>query len=250
LMLATVAKFSSRVAGPNHSHLAPFMDYSMLDTCSRCYTRIAPWLTSSACVAHGLLRAQHFSASHRSQITPRSILGLPHRSRIAPFSAFPALCCLSGSLRCSALHALLAPGSDFSSPDSRVSHRSRIASRSILGLPRRARIAPVSTLPALRCPRIPPSASLSARTRHELLRARHLAFRIVPGLLRARCFPPCVARGSLRSQRLTLTALLRRLFARPLVPAPFLEFPLRFLLLSVLGVPCFPRIAPRFTLSA
>jgi hypothetical protein len=117
----------------------------MLDTCSRCYTRIAPWLTSRACVAHGLLRAQHFSASHRSQITPRSILGFPRRSRIAPFSAFPALCCLSGSLRCSALHALLAPGSDFSSPDSRVSHRSRIASRSILGLPRRARIAPVST---------------------------------------------------------------------------------------------------------
>jgi len=221
----------------------------MLDTCSRCYTRIAPWLTSSAGVAHGLLRAQHFSAWHRSQITPRSILDLPRRSRIAPFSAFPVLCC-PRIAPCSALHALLAPGSDFSSPDSRVSHRSQIASRSTLDLPRRARIAPISTLPALRCPRIPPSASLSARTRHELLRARHLAFRIVLGLLRARCFPPCVARGLLRFQRLTLTAWLRRLFARPLVPAPFLEFPLRFLLFPVLGVPCFPRIAPRFTLSA
>jgi len=157
----------------------------MLDTCSRCYTRITPWLTSSACVAHGLLRAQHFSASHHSQIALRSILGLPRRSRIAPFLAFPALC----RQRIAPLFStarVLAPGSDCSSPDSRVSHRSRIASRSTLGLPRRARIAPCSTFPALRCPRIAPSTSLSARTRHKLLRARHLAFRIVLGLLRAR----------------------------------------------------------------
>jgi len=27
--------------------LAPLMDYSMLDTFTLCYTRIAPWLTSS-----------------------------------------------------------------------------------------------------------------------------------------------------------------------------------------------------------
>jgi len=131
----------------------------------------------------------------------------------------------SGSLRCSALHALLVPDADCSLPDSRVSHRSRIASRSILDLPRRARIAPRSSLPALRCPRIPPSASLSARTRRELLRARHLAFRSVLGLLRARRFPPCVACGLLRAQRLTLTVLLRRLFARHSVPAPFLNSP-------------------------
>jgi hypothetical protein len=191
--------------------------------------------TSALRTVRGLLRARLLAF--------RAVLGLLRSRRFPP-------CAVSGSLRCAALHALVAPGSDCSLPDSRVSHRSRIASRSTLGLPRRARIAPCSSLPALRCPRIPPSASLSARTKHELLRARHLAFRIVLGLLRARCFPPCVARGLLRFQRLTLTAWLRRLFARPLVPAPFLEFPLRFLLFPVLGVPCFPRIAPRFTLSA
>jgi len=191
--------------------------------------------TSALRTVRGLLRARSLAF--------RAVPGLLRSRRFPP-------CAVSGSLRCAALHALMAPGSDCSSPDSRVSHRSRIASRSTLGLPRRARIAPSSSLPALRCPRIPPSASLSARTRHELLRARHLAFRIVLGLLRARCFPPCVACGLLRFQRLTLTAWLRRLFARPLVSAPFLEFPLRFLLFPVLGVPCFPRIAPRFTLSA
>jgi hypothetical protein len=49
--------------------VTPFRNCSLLDTCSRCYTRIAPWLTSSACVAHGVRRAQHFSASHHSRLS-------------------------------------------------------------------------------------------------------------------------------------------------------------------------------------
>jgi len=169
----------------------------MIDTCSRCYTRIAPWLTSSACAAHRLLRVQHFSAPHRSRIAPRSILGLPRRVRIAPSPPFPALCCLRfvprGTL--STQHFLprrprwIAPRS---TPCS--SHRSRIASRSTLGLPHRAQIAPRSTLPALRCLRIAPLATLSARTRHEFLRARHLAFRTVPGSLLADRSVPVTSR--------------------------------------------------------
>jgi hypothetical protein len=186
--------FTSRVAGPNPSHFAPFRDCSLLDTCSRCYTRIAPWLTSSACVARGLRRAQHFSASHHSRIAPRSILGLPRRARIAPCSSLPALCrscfCPCGLIvPCGSIQAqhFLPRRLRWIAPRStpRSSHRSRIASRSTLDLPRRARIAPFSTLPALRCLRIAPYASLSARTRHELLRARHLAFRTVLGSLLA-----------------------------------------------------------------
>jgi hypothetical protein len=187
---------SLRILLPS-SWLPPFRNCSLLDTCSRCYTRIAPWLTSSACVAYGVRRAQHFSASHHSRIAPRSILGLPHRTWIAPCPVFPALCCSRlapfGSLR--AQHFLprrlrwIAPRS---SP--RSSHRSRIASRSTLGLPHRARIAPRSTLPALRCLRIAPLATLSARTRHEFLRARHLAFRTVPGSLLADRSVPVTSR--------------------------------------------------------
>jgi len=114
----------------------------------------------------------------------------------------------SGSLRCSALHALLVPDADCSLPDSRVSHRSRIASRSILDLPRRARIAPRSSLPALRCLRIAPRPTLNTN---------------------------CLAQTSLRSTFSARTVL---------------EFSLRIIQFRVLGVPCFPRIAPRFTLSA
>jgi hypothetical protein len=126
--------------------------------------------TSALRTVRGLLRARY--------LTFRAVPGLLRSRRFPPRA-------VSGLLRWSALHALLVPDSDFSLPDSRVSHRSRIASRSTLDLPQRARIAPCSSLPAPRCPRIPPSASLSARTRHELLRARYLAFRIVPGSLLA-----------------------------------------------------------------
>jgi hypothetical protein len=184
---------------------------SLSDTCSRCYTRIAPWLTSSACVAHGLLRAQHFSAPHHAQIALRPILGLPRRSRIAPFLAFPALCCQRIAPLFSTAR-VLAPGSDCSSPDSRVSHRSRIASRSTLGLPHRARLSPC-------------------------------------GLLRARCFPPCAARGSLRRHRLALAPGTNYFVLDTWPSAPCSVLSLRIAPCSLLPALRCPRIAPLASLN-
>jgi len=178
--------FTSRVAGPNPSHFAPFRDCSLLDTCSRCYTRIAPWLTSSACVARGLRRAQHFSASHHSRIAPRSILGLPRRARIAPCSSLPALCrscfCPCGLIvPCGSIQAqhFLPRRLRWIAPRStpRSSHRSRIASRSTLDLPRRARIAPILALNTNCLARTSPRSTFSARTVPEL----PLAVPSVPG---------------------------------------------------------------------
>jgi len=82
---------TSRVAGPNPPHFAPLRNCSLLDTYTKSYTRIAPWLTLSACAGSGLLRGQHFSAPPRSQIAPRSTLGFQHLARIAPYSALAAL---------------------------------------------------------------------------------------------------------------------------------------------------------------
>jgi len=81
----------SRVAGPNPPHFAPRKNYFLLDTYTKRYTRIAPWLTLSACAGRGLLRAQHFSALPRSRIAPRSTLGFQRLTRIAPCPALPAL---------------------------------------------------------------------------------------------------------------------------------------------------------------
>jgi len=183
-------------------------------------------LTSSACVAHGVRRAQHFSASHHSRIAPRSILGLPHRTWIAPCPVFPALCCSRlapfGSLR--AQHFLprrlrwIAPRS---SP--RSSHRSRIASRSTLGLPHRARIAPRSTLPAPRCPRIAPLV-------HRLT--------LAPG---TNCFVldtwPSASRPAL-SLRIAPCSLLPALRCLRIAPR------------STLSTNCLAQTSPRSTLSA
>jgi len=47
-----LAKFF-RVAGPNLLHFAPVRNYSLLDTCTQCYTRIAPWLTLNAGAGYG-----------------------------------------------------------------------------------------------------------------------------------------------------------------------------------------------------
>jgi len=209
---------------------------------------------------------QHFSASHRPRIAPLAILGLPRPSRIAPFPAFPALCC-SWSVPCGAtdprgpvdLCGLLrsdlstlctfclgACAGSLPALTPRSSHRSQIALRSTLGVPLRVRIAPLSWLPARRCLRIAPYATLSARTRHESLRARHLAFHTGFGLLRSRCFPPCASCGLLRARRLTLTASLGRLLARPLVPAPLPNFPLRFHPFPALGSSSLPADCSAF----
>jgi len=156
VMLGPFASASSSLLDPRLTcYVASLAGHRVLDTCSRRYTRIAPWLTSSACAVRGLRRAQHFSASHHSRIAPRSILGLPRRVRIAPCSAFPALCrscfCPCGQIApfgsIQALHFLprrlrwIAPRS---SP--RSSHRSRIASRSTLDPPRRAQRSPCGLL--------------------------------------------------------------------------------------------------------
>jgi len=190
----------ARVAGPNHSHFAPVRDCSLLDTCSRCYTRIAPWLTSSACVVRGLRRAQHFSASHHSRIAPRSILGLPHRARRSPCGLLRARCFPP----CAAPVIVLADRS-FLSVRSRCCTFCLGVCAGFLPAPRRAPrtvrellrarhltvriasgalLADCSSLDASR-PALPADcsarASLSARTVHKFLRARHLAFRIAPG---------------------------------------------------------------------
>jgi len=96
---------------PPHFAVAPFTDYSMLDTCrallhadcsalhiarpalvtdltrrptldALCLLRIAPLATQCARAGHGSLRAR---------IAPCSALGTPPRSRIAPYSTLSAL---------------------------------------------------------------------------------------------------------------------------------------------------------------
>lgn len=222
---------TSRVAGPNPTHSAPLMDCSMPDTCSRCYTRIAPWLTSSACAGHGLLRVQRFSASHRLRIAPRSTLGLPRRAWIAPGLAFPAL---------------------------RVSRFGPCGPTDPCGSLPIQRFCLDVPLGLLRASRRAP------RTVRELIRARHLTFRIALGLLRSRRFPPCFARGLLRLHRLALApltncfvrdtwlstscpALSLRMEPCPLLPA--LRLP-RIAPLPALNDHCLARTSPRSTLTA
>jgi len=249
----------SRVAGPNHSHFAPKMDCSMLDTCTLCYTRIAPWLTPSTCVARGSLRVQHLSASHRAPITPCSTLGIPCPARIAPCLAFLP-CAAHGSLRVQhfPLHAepglLRAPHFALCTVH-RLLRARHLAFGSERGLLHARPLVPCTGRGSLRV------QHLALRTAHELLRARHLAFHALPGLLRARHFLPCVARGLLRAQHL---ACVHRTRIAPL-PTHF-DASLRVQITphSTLGIldstqiaPCsvpialsYPRIAPCSTLSA
>jgi hypothetical protein len=100
---------SSRVAGPNPSHSAPHRNYSLLDTYIRRYTRIAPWLTSNVRADHGLLRAQHFSASPRPRIAPWSTLDSPHRAWIAPCPVPCALVLVSDHSAARTLRSVLNP---------------------------------------------------------------------------------------------------------------------------------------------
>ena len=138
---------TSRVAGPNPPHFAPRKNYFLLDTYTKRYTRIAPWLTLSACAGRGLLRAQHFSAPPRSRIAPCPTLGFQRLTRIAPCPALPALmlnpdCSVPGTSRPDAEPGLL-----------RVQH-----------------------LPLRSMHRLLRARPFAFRTGHELLRVRHLAF--------------------------------------------------------------------------
>jgi len=89
--LAALQPLSKPSCWSQPSALRTAQECFLLDTCTKRYTRIAPWLTLSACAGRGLLRVQHFSAPPRSRIAPCSTLGFPHLARIAPCLALPAL---------------------------------------------------------------------------------------------------------------------------------------------------------------
>jgi hypothetical protein len=174
---------SGRVAGPNPPHFAPIRNCSLLDTYTKCYTRIAPWLTLNACAGHGSLRAQHFSASPRHGLLRARHLALRAVPGLLRAWHLPPSCC-TRIAPCSALaapfHAQIAPRSSL-----RVSPRPRIASCSTLGLRSRGRIAPSSQLSALCCPPIARCSALSASRRSRITSCSTL------GLPSRARMPPC-----------------------------------------------------------
>jgi len=140
-----------------------------------------------------------------ADLTRRSTLSAPRRSRIAPRST---LCARAG-------HGLL-----------RAQHfeplpRLRIAPYSTLSFPRRSQIAPRSTLPAPCRSRIAPRSTIDAQCRSTDISVRlHSAPRAVHGSLRAQHFKLRTAHRLLCVRRLHFDPIAD--CSAPLTPCPVL----------------------------